>query len=126
MPLHECSSSACGWMRWACTMPCPRVGTDSVSSLRSRRATPISSGRREGRLVADRAYDAIIIGAGAGGGACAWALTRRKARVLVLEAGPRYDPFHDYLLATPQWQAAFPYKPGSQGKYTYAPMQALV
>src|SRR5215208_435136 len=97
----------------------------SAFPLRSRRVTSISSDRREGRRVADRAYDAVIVGAGAGGGACAWALTRRKARVLVLEAGPRYDPFKDYRLDTPQWQAAFPYKPGSQGKYTYAPLQPL-
>lgn len=72
-----------------------------------------------------RHYDAVIIGAGAGGGASAWALTQKKARVLVLEAGPRYDPSQDYTIHTPGWEKGFPHKPGAQGKYTYAKMQPL-
>ena len=75
--------------------------------------------------MADPHYDVVIIGAGAGGGSCAWALTKKKARVLVLEAGPRYDPFKDYKIATPDWEKGFPYKPGSQGKYTFGAMQPL-
>jgi len=70
-------------------------------------------------------YDAVIIGAGAGGGAAAWMLTQKGMRVLVLEAGPRYDPFADYKADTPKWESGFPYKPGSQGKYTYGKMQPL-
>lgn len=75
--------------------------------------------------MADPHYDVVIIGAGAGGGACAWALTQKKVRVLVLEAGPKYDPFKDYKIDKPEWEQGFPYKPGSQGKYTYGPMQPL-
>ncbi|HKQ31179.1 MAG TPA: GMC family oxidoreductase [Burkholderiales bacterium] len=70
-------------------------------------------------------YDVVIIGAGAGGGTCAWALTQKKMKVLVLEAGPEYDPFKDYKIDTPDWEKGFPYKPGSQGKYTYGAMQPL-
>jgi len=70
-------------------------------------------------------YDAVIIGAGAGGGASAWALAKKGLRVLVLESGPRYDPFSDYKAHTPNWEGGFPHKPGSQGKYTYGTMQPL-
>ena len=70
--------------------------------------------------------DVIIIGAGAGGGACAWALTRKGLRVLVLEAGPAFDPYSDYRLHEENWeQQHFPEKKGSQGLYSYAPLQSL-
>ena len=48
-------------------------------------------------------YDAVIIGAGAGGGATAWALTKPGLRVLILDAGPAYDPYSDYSLDEPTW-----------------------
>ena len=71
-------------------------------------------------------YDVIIIGSGAGGGACAWALSSRGVSVLVLEAGPAYDPARDYHLDKPDWeQVKFPYKAGSQGKYSFGPLQKL-
>lgn len=70
--------------------------------------------------------DVVIVGAGAGGGAAAWALSRRGVRVLVLEAGPTFDPFKDYRLSANDWeQHQFPEKPGSQGKYAFAEMQRL-
>jgi choline dehydrogenase-like flavoprotein len=75
--------------------------------------------------VANPVYDAVIIGAGAGGGSAAWALTRKGLRVLILEAGPRYDPYTEYKLQTPNWEEGFPHKPGSQGKYTFGDMQSL-
>ncbi len=75
--------------------------------------------------MAKRAYDAVIVGSGAGGGAAAWALTRKGLRVLILEAGPRYDPFKDYKASTRDWEEGFPVKAGSQGRYTYGEMQAL-
>lgn len=75
--------------------------------------------------MASQPYDAVIVGAGAGGGAAAWALTQKNLRVLVLEAGPRYDPFSDYQANTPNWEESFPYKQGSQGKYTFGEMQSL-
>jgi choline dehydrogenase-like flavoprotein len=71
-------------------------------------------------------HDVVIVGSGAGGGAAAWALTRRGVRVLVLEAGPAFDPFTDYRLSTSDWeQSRFPEKPGSQGRHTFAAMQPL-
>ena len=49
-------------------------------------------------------YDVVIIGSGAGGGACAWALASSGVSVLVLEAGPAYDPAKDYRLDQPDWE----------------------
>src|SRR5262249_16683912 len=43
-------------------------------------------------------FDAVIVGAGAGGAAAAYGLCRRGASVLLLEAGPRFDPINDYPL----------------------------
>jgi choline dehydrogenase-like flavoprotein len=37
-------------------------------------------------------YDVIVVGSGAGGGQAAYTLTMDGARVLMLEAGRRYDP----------------------------------
>jgi choline dehydrogenase-like flavoprotein len=45
-------------------------------------------------------YDVIIVGSGAGGGQTAYTLTMEGARVLMLEAGRRYDP----ALETPMFQ----------------------
>ena len=71
-------------------------------------------------------YDAVVIGSGAGGGTAALALCRRKLRVLVLEAGPVYDPTHDYRLSRDDWErSSFPYKAGSKGRQTFAPLQPL-
>jgi choline dehydrogenase-like flavoprotein len=85
--------------------------------------TPVLHG---GPPTAEDAFDAVVVGAGAGGGASAWALARDGARVLVLEAGPSYDPAADYHLARTDWeQARFPEKPGSQGRYTFGLMQDL-
>jgi choline dehydrogenase-like flavoprotein len=71
-------------------------------------------------------HDVVIVGSGAGGGAAAWALCNHKIRVLVLEAGPAYDPLQDYRLERNDWeQTGFPFKPGSRGKQTFAPLQEL-
>ncbi len=71
-------------------------------------------------------HDVIIIGSGAGGGAAAWALARRNIKVLVLEAGPAYDPLQDYRLHQNNWeQTGFPEKPGSRGRHSFAPLQKL-
>jgi choline dehydrogenase-like flavoprotein len=71
-------------------------------------------------------YDAVVIGAGAGGGAATLALCNRKLRVLVLEAGPAYDPERDYHLSRNDWeQDSFPYQRGSRGQHTFAPLQQL-
>lgn len=72
------------------------------------------------------AFDAIVIGAGAGGAAAAWRLTRQGCKVLVLEAGPWFDPDKDYGLDKPDWEARpFPVKPGSAGRHRYGEMQRL-
>jgi choline dehydrogenase-like flavoprotein len=55
-------------------------------------------------------YDVVIIGAGAGGGAIAWALTTKKIKVLLLDAGPKYTPEADFKLNTQNWEDGFPYK----------------
>lgn len=71
-------------------------------------------------------YDVVIIGSGAGGGTMAYALSRRKWRVLVLEAGPRFDPSKDYKLHTEGWEKQhFPHKSGSEGRQTFAELQPL-
>lgn len=70
--------------------------------------------------------DVTIIGAGAGGGAAAWALTRRGLTVRMLEAGPRFDPSTDFRLDRPDWETErFPYKPGSLGDYRFGELQSL-
>ncbi|MGH7960686.1 MAG: GMC family oxidoreductase [Candidatus Binatia bacterium] len=70
--------------------------------------------------------DVVIIGSGAGGGASAWALSRYGVRVLVLEAGPSYNPAADYRLHTARWeQSLFPDKDRRQGRHTFGPMQKL-
>lgn len=71
-------------------------------------------------------FDVVIVGAGAGGAAAAWRLCTQGLRVLVLEAGPAYDPRKDYKLDTEHWETElFPAKPGSAGRYVFAPMQPL-
>jgi choline dehydrogenase-like flavoprotein len=71
-------------------------------------------------------YDAVVIGTGAGGGATTLALCNRKLRVLVLEAGPAYDPERDYRLSRNDWeQDRFPYQRGAKGRHTFAPLQQL-
>lgn len=65
--------------------------------------------------------DALIVGCGAGGAAAAWRLARTGAKVLVLEAGPPFDPETDYGLDRPGWEARTkPEKPGSQWSYSMA------
>jgi choline dehydrogenase-like flavoprotein len=71
--------------------------------------------------------DVVVVGAGAGGAAAAYALCRRGLSVLLLEAGPQFDPATDYPLTEADWEARdFPEKPGSVGKVTFAPGQRLI
>ncbi len=48
----------------------------------------------------DNEYDVIVVGSGAAGGQTAYTLCMEGARVLMLEAGRRYDPVHE----TPMFQ----------------------
>jgi len=64
--------------------------------------------------------DVIVIGAGAGGAATAWRLTQQGLNVLIVEAGPRYEPARDYKLHTARWELErFPFKSGAQGKHSF-------
>ncbi|MEC5128298.1 GMC family oxidoreductase [Verrucomicrobiales bacterium BCK34] len=71
-------------------------------------------------------HEVVIIGSGAGGGAAAYGLAMKGVKVLVLEAGPKFDPFSDYNLSDESWEkTGFPGKAGSTGRQTFAPMQEL-
>jgi len=72
-------------------------------------------------------WDAVIVGAGAGGAAAAYGLCRRGVSVLLLEAGPQFDPIVDYPLTGSDWELRdFPEKPGSTASVTLAPGQKLI
>jgi choline dehydrogenase-like flavoprotein len=71
-------------------------------------------------------HDVVIVGSGAGGAAAAYGLARRGVNVLVLEAGPAYDPAADYRLHRPDWEGSrFPAKVPTARRQTVAPLQAL-
>ncbi|KFN44231.1 GMC family oxidoreductase [Arenimonas oryziterrae] len=71
-------------------------------------------------------FDAVVVGAGAGGAAAAWRLTEHGLRVLLLDAGPSFDAATDYRLDRPDWELSrFPLKPGSRGRYSFGEMQTL-
>ncbi len=77
-------------------------------------------------MAVDGKYDAVIIGAGAGGAATAWRLCGHGLRVLILEAGPRFDPSVDYPLTNADWERrGFPTKPNSQGAVSYGDLGTL-
>ncbi len=71
-------------------------------------------------------WDVVVVGAGAGGAAAAYGLCRRGLSVLLLDAGPRFDPSVDYPLTDGDWDARdFPEKSDSTGNVTFAPAQKL-
>lgn len=71
-------------------------------------------------------FDAVVIGAGAGGAAAAWRLCEHGMKVLLLEAGPRFSPERDYKLHRPDWERQmFPELPGSQAKISFAEFDRL-
>jgi choline dehydrogenase-like flavoprotein len=70
-------------------------------------------------------FDALVVGSGAGGSACAWAMADAGMKVLVLEAGPEYLPQRDYRLNRPDWEGLFPHKVPTVGRQSFAPMQRL-
>lgn len=71
-------------------------------------------------------FDAVVVGAGAGGGAAAWRMTKRGWRVLLLDAGPAFDPSTDYGLSRDDWERqGFMHKPGSLGATSIATLQTL-
>ena len=71
-------------------------------------------------------WDAVVVGAGAGGAAAAYGLCQRGMSVLLLDAGPQFNPIVDYPLTESDWEAHdFPEKPGSAASVTFAPGQKL-
>jgi choline dehydrogenase-like flavoprotein len=77
-------------------------------------------------MTSDAGWDAVIVGAGAGGAAAAYGLCQRGMSVLLLDAGPRFDPAVDYPLTQPDWDThEFPEKAGSTGPISFAPGQKL-
>lgn len=73
-----------------------------------------------------RRFDAVVVGAGAGGSAAAWRLCQHGLRVLLLEAGPRFDPTGDYKLNQADWERhLFPEPPGSRGNFTIGSLDRL-
>lgn len=69
-------------------------------------------------------YDCIVIGSGPGGAPFAWKLAEQGMDVLILEAGPRYNPLKDYALDQQDWETkGFPYK--KKIKNTFGKQQRL-
>ena len=78
-------------------------------------------------MKSDADWDAVVVGAGAGGAAAAYGLCQRGMSVLLLDAGPRFDPVVDYPLTKSEWDTRdFPEKAGSVGSVTFAPGQKLI
>jgi choline dehydrogenase-like flavoprotein len=74
----------------------------------------------------NKRFDAVVVGAGAGGAAAAWRLCEHGLSVLLLEAGPRFDPTKDYKLSQPDWERhQFPEPPGSRGAFTLGQFDRL-
>src|SRR6185503_7398281 len=51
-------------------------------------------------------YDVAIVGSGAGGGMAAYVLTKAGARVVMLEAGPKWFASKDSKMLTPNYATA--------------------
>ncbi|WP_038058485.1 GMC family oxidoreductase [Thiobacillus denitrificans] len=77
--------------------------------------------------MSDQNHDVVIIGAGAGGAAAAWAFASKGIRVLVLEAGPAFNPLTDYKLNEATWELSrFPEeKVRHKAVYGFGEMQPL-
>jgi choline dehydrogenase-like flavoprotein len=77
-------------------------------------------------MAVSKRFDAVVVGSGAGGAAAAWRLCEKGLHVLLLEAGPRFDPARDYKLSQPDWERhRFPEPPGSQGKVSIGKLDWL-
>ncbi len=71
-------------------------------------------------------FDVVVVGAGAGGAAVAWRLCTKGLRVLILEAGPRFNSERDYPLTDPGWERrGFPVRPGSAGAVRFGDLGVL-
>jgi choline dehydrogenase-like flavoprotein len=78
-------------------------------------------------MKSDANWDVVIVGAGAGGAAASYGLCQQGVSVLLLDAGPQFDPATDYPLTGSDWDTRdFPEKAGSVGPVTFAPGQKLI
>jgi len=69
-------------------------------------------------------YDCVVIGSGPGGAPFAWKLASSGMKVLILEAGPRYNPYSSYSLNQNDFEMkGFPKKDILRN--TFAKMQPL-
>jgi len=76
--------------------------------------------------IINKRYDAVVVGSGAGGSTAAWRLSSQGLRVLMLEAGPKFDPKRDYKLDQPDWERhMFPELPGSRGQFSIGTLDLL-
>jgi choline dehydrogenase-like flavoprotein len=74
----------------------------------------------------NRRYDAVVAGSGAGGAATAWRLCAQGLKVLLLEAGPRFEPSLDYRLHLPDWERqVLPRRRASQAEVSFGAFSAL-
>src|SRR3954469_22148155 len=74
----------------------------------------------------ERDWDVVVVGSGAGGAATAYGLCQRGISVLVLEAGPRFDPAADYGQGEADWELRdLSEKPGATGQVTMTAGQIL-
>lgn len=69
-------------------------------------------------------YDCIVIGSGPGGAPVAWRLASAGMKVLIMEAGSRFNPEKDYNLDKNDWETGrFPER--KKIKYSYGKKQKL-
>lgn len=71
-------------------------------------------------------FDAVVVGSGAGGAAAAWRLCAKGMKVLLLEAGPRFEPWVDYHIHRPDWERqVLPVRRGSQAAVSFGAFAEL-
>ena len=63
--------------------------------------------------MAETIYDAVVVGAGAGGGTTVRVLTEKGLKVALLEAGPPIDPQKDYK--THKWPYDYGHRTAEAG-----------
>lgn len=77
-------------------------------------------------MLLEKTPDVIVIGSGAGGASVAYGLVAQGAEVLLLEAGPWFDPVVDYPQDQAGWERrSFPAKDGSQSKLSFGDLGQL-